>query len=291
MKLERALIVHKKSAYETYFKSCRNPRLRHLVKCGDPGLSHIRRSHDAHYGTLASVEKALRKAGMRVRRVARGVPFDERRFDLIVSVGGDGTFLDAARSAKLKPILGVNSDPRHSVGRLCSVNRADFERALDAVRGGRFRVLRLNRLRLTVNGREHRYPVLNDILFCHASPGAMSHYFLLVDGERERQRSSGVWVSTAAGATGAMRSSGGADLPIESDRIQYRPRELFEGHGVRYRLRGGKLGPASAVTLISQMEEGLVFVDGPHNPLPVHYADRVRLEKSPYPAHSVLPRL
>ena len=42
--------------------------------------------------------------------------------DIIMSLGGDGTFLKTASYIKnsQKPILGVNTDPQRSVGMLCN---------------------------------------------------------------------------------------------------------------------------------------------------------------------------
>ena len=55
--------------------------------------------------------------------------------------------------------------------------------------------------------------VLNDILICHHNPGAMSRYYLTVGRVREEQRSSGVWIATAAGSSGGLHSAGGKVLP------------------------------------------------------------------------------
>ena len=287
MKLQQALIVHKKSAYETYFKSCRSPRLGRLSALGDEGLAHIRRSHEAHYETLEAVERTLKAGGIGFKHQYRGVPFDEKRYDLIISVGGDGTFLDAARYAKLKPVLGVNSDVKHSVGRLCVTDRAGFQKSIARILAGRFGVLKMSRLRLVLNGAEWTHTVLNDILICHACPAAMSHYFLGVGRLRERQRSSGVWVSTAAGSTGAMHSTGGRVMPAGSGQMQYRPRELFDGHGVRYRLRGGVLPKGSHILFVSQMEEGVIYADGHHTPIPLKYGEKLRVSVSSDPVRTI----
>ena len=74
--------------------------------------------------------------------------------------------------------------------------------------------------------------VLNDILVCHHNPGAMSRYFLTVEGTREEQRSSGVWIATAAGSSGGLHSAGGKVLTQKSKEFQYRPRELYRGKNI-----------------------------------------------------------
>ena len=110
----------------------------------------------------------------------------------------------------------------------------------------------------------------------------MSHYNLQIDGRSEQQRSSGVWLSTAAGSTGAIQSAGGKKLPFNSAQIQYMPRELFEGHGVKYKLRGGVLPPKQKIRVISQMQEGAVYFDGAHMKSSLDYGDILAISPSRY---------
>ena len=130
-------------------------------------------------------------------------------------------------------------------------------------------------MRISVNGKTWKHPVLNDALVCHTVPAAMSRYLLTVGKTTEAQRSSGLWISTAAGSTGAVRSSGGLELPIFSTRFQYQPRELFEGHGARYKLKGGALSENERLKVVSQMHEGRIYLDGAHVCLPFEYGARL----------------
>ena len=212
-------------------------------------------------------------------------------------MGGDGTFLDAARFVDHTPILGINSDPTHSVGRFCPADRSNFKNLLERVVSGKFQTRRIHRMQIRLNQKKWKNPVLNDVLICHAVPAAMSRYRLTVNQKSEAQRSSGIWISTAAGSTGAMRSSGGRVLPVFSNRIQYMPRELFDGHGARYRLRGGLLPPArrsggdgkASLTIRSQMREGRVYIDGAHVWLPFKYGDRLEVTRSKSPLSAIYP--
>ena len=266
MSPKKILVVYKKSAYQL-------------------GLKNLRRSHDFHYQTLAAVEKALKNfKEVNFDRLARGKVFDGRKFDLVVSVGGDGTFLDAARHLGSTPILGVNSAPGHSVGRFCPACPDDFEKTLDAYLHGRLKTKRIERMQVRVNRKIWCHPVLNEVLVSHAVPAAMSRYLLKVGGKSEAQRSSGLWISTAAGSTGAIKSSGGKVLPLFSKQFQYLPRELFDGHGAGYHLKGGLL-PATrpVVTVQSQMRGGRLYFDGAHQWLPFHYGDVLQIFLSKCP--------
>lgn len=67
----------------------------------------------------------LRATGRQVK-VARDYQLTEKDFqnvDLVMSLGGDGTFLKAAGmvNSNKMPIFGVNTDPSRSVGHLTSI--------------------------------------------------------------------------------------------------------------------------------------------------------------------------
>ena len=154
---------------------------------------------------------------------------------------------------------------------------------LEKILAGKAGVKKFNRLSLSFSDGTVSMNVLNDILICHHNPGAMSRYFLTVGRVTEEQRSSGVWVATAAGSSGGLYSAGGRVLPQESKAFQYRPRELYRGKNMHYRLKGGTLKPTQQITLTSLMREGVVFVDGSHVCLPFSFGAKISVSRSPNP--------
>jgi NAD+ kinase len=124
------------------------------------------------------------------------------------------------------------------------------------------RPIRLARLAVSLDGKQIPELVLNDVLVAHQSPAATTRYILEAGGYSEEHRSSGIWVSTAAGSTAAIKSAGGRRLPLRSRRFQYVVRELYREPGRDYRLLRGILGPDEEVTLAAKMPEGRIFVDG-----------------------------
>ena len=281
MPIRNVLIVAKKSAYQTYFDEYQKRPLRELARKGDKALLGIRRSHNTHYETLAHVRKVLKKQNIPAEVSFRGEPFNPKKYDFVITVGGDGSFLEASHRVGHKLILGVNSDKSHSVGQLCTADSANFERFFSRILRGDFRTVRLNRMKITFNNKPLAFPVLNDVLVSHLCPAAMSHYLLRIGGRTERQRSSGVWISTAAGSTAAVHSAGGRVLPRSSASLQYRTREPFEGHGEHYRLTGGVLSKGRGITLVSQMQEGMLYLDGAHHSMPFRYGDKIVISGGP----------
>jgi len=247
-------------------------------------------AHQAHVRTLDKVRCHLRRRGIRFKAVYRARFVDYAPYEGVISVGGDGTFLEAAHRIRNQWILGVNSDPERSAGSFCGADGSNVEKILDRILKNGAKIQRLQRVQLELNGKRLGVPVLNDILITHRKPAAMSRYRIQLGRMREEQRSSGLWISTAAGSTGAIRSAGGRKLPRGSKGLQYRPRELYRKPGFqsrrsrfRYRLTGGEIPPNRPVRISSLMREGLICVDGEHWTFPFRYGDRLSIRPFPYP--------
>ncbi len=281
----RVLLVYKKNAYQAYLRQRRGlalfyKRSRAFVRAD---LEQFRKGYEAHRRAMEQVRRLLRARGARVRAVSRGGAADYSGHDLVISVGGDGTFLEAARYVTRQQILGVNSDPARSAGTFCRATARTFGLMFERILRGRVRIRKLSRIRLELNGKPLEIHVLNDILVTDRKPAAMSRYWIKIGKVQEEHRGSGLWISTAAGSTGAIQSAGGRRLRWNSKTIQYRPRELYQWRKSRYRLTGGILPLNRSVTVGSLMREGLICLDGENFTVPFHYGDRLRISASPYP--------
>ena len=89
--------------------------------------------------------------------------------DLIITSGGDGTFLMAASkvNSRDKPVIGINSDPTKSVGHLCLPSKYsnNFDQVIDLLKRGQFQWQYKQRLRVTLIGEaaDEEPKQLNDI--------------------------------------------------------------------------------------------------------------------------------
>ncbi len=132
--------------------------------------------------------------------------------DLVISLGGDGTLLTAARALvdKPTPLLGIN---RGRLGFLADVSFEDFESYLDAVVHGRYSVEK----RFFVEGRFYAGDelissniALNDIILHSHESASMIEYEIYSGGRLIHiQRSDGVIVTTPTGSTAYALSGGG----------------------------------------------------------------------------------
>lgn len=285
MKTRRILLLYKRTVYSRYksqkvLNSSVDPR---LLK---EQLRRLRNAHEEHTATLDYVKATLKRKGLSFAEYYRGgkIPFAE--YDIIISVGGDGTFLKAAAGATHQLLIGVNSAPTTSVGRLCVARQDNFDEVIERTLAADHHEVCWQRLALTVCGQPACH-VMNDVLFAHENPAVISRYLIKLGRTIEEQRSSGVWVASAIGSTGAIGSAGGATLDPESGQVQYLPRELYSVFGRVYQLRGGVFGPRQKLTLHSLMPKGKLFIDGGNLTLTLAYGQSCEIARSRHPIRTL----
>ena len=132
--------------------------------------------------------------------------------ELVISLGGDGTLLTAARALadKNTPLLGINLG---RLGFLADVSFEDFESYIEKVVAGRYSVEE----RFFIEGKFYRGDelistniALNDIILHSPESANMIEYEISSGGDLIHiQRSDGVIVSTPTGSTAYALSGGG----------------------------------------------------------------------------------
>ena len=132
--------------------------------------------------------------------------------DLVISLGGDGTLLTAARALadKNTPLLGINLG---RLGFLADVSFENFEAYIDEVMAGRYSVEK----RFFIEGKFYQGNelvatniALNDIILHSPESANMIQYEISSGGDLIHiQRSDGVIVTTPTGSTAYALSGGG----------------------------------------------------------------------------------
>jgi NAD+ kinase len=288
--VRRVLLLKKVTLFERYAASGREGRLSRLVEARDPLVARVSSSHDETVRARLAVRDALRAAGLAVTESSRFRRVPDGRFDLVVVAGGDGTVLGAARGIGATPVLAVNSSPSSSVGHYCCATERTFEAVLGQVLAGDLAPAGLTRIRVTVDGVPLPAPALNDCLFAQEVPAATTRYVLECAGGVEEQKSSGVWIATAAGSSGALRSAGGCTMDALDPRLQWLVREPFYhfGTGESCRLVNGFAG-TEGMTLVSRMVRAGIYLDGRHADAVAGYSSRVTITPDAPPLHLYLP--
>jgi NAD+ kinase len=238
-------------------------------------------AHEDHVQTIQTARALFQELGTNATFRYRADADTAENYDLVITLGGDGTLLWASHLVGKQPMLAINTAPRDSIGYFCGGTKDTLEKSIVAALEGKLPRTELTRMQLLLDGKVISQRILNDVLFCHECPAATTRYLIRHDGLEEDQRSSGIWVGPAAGSTAAQRSAGGRVLPASSDKLQFVVREPYMPNGTRYKLVRGLLGPDEELRILSKIHGGRLYVDGPHLRRQVDLGSEIVLKRSP----------
>lgn len=244
-----------------------------------PSVRYSAAAAREHVHTLERIHQLLQDRGIAFRTIPIEQLGPVGKVDLVITVGGDGTVLATSHFVKSQPILGVKSFGHKSVGFFCAATRGTVARFLDAIAKRGMKPRSLSRLQVRMGGHRLEELVLNECLFAHGSPAALTEYRLTIGKTTEFQRSSGVWVSTAAGSTAAIAGAGGAPMALDSDELQYRVREPYTQRH-RYRFIDGVLPENAAIKITSLTPHGTLSIDGAHIQYPAPEGTQITIKRA-----------
>jgi NAD+ kinase len=273
----RVLLVLKKTRFENYQEN--KDKLEKNPDIDD--IKEMQAGYDLHVDSIKKICAILQRNNVDYLLCPRG-ELDKKFFlgRIIITIGGDGTLLEAAHDTQKNPLLGVNSDPVRSVGSLCLATSETFELLFGQILSGRLSVKKVMRIAGYLNG--HKLPIeaLNEVLIAHENPAAMSRYTILIDEEKEFQKSSGVWIAASSGSSGAIVSAGGEVRPIDDQKMQIVVREPYFSQAIEPKFLFGFVGEQKTVTIISHMQDGCIYFDGPMKKFPFVLGSRLDLKVS-----------
>lgn len=258
-----------------------------LVQTGRRLAGQVADAAREQESTLATLLEALDRLGVephtvsvdaidaRARRAIAGARF-------VISVGGDGTLLSTSHWVTGAALLGVNSAPRSSVGYLTLARRTNLARVLARIANGTLLPQAVARIEAELDGRLLR-PALNDVLVAHEQPAATSRYRIHLGRRAEDHRSSGLWISTAAGSTAGIRSAGGQVMPLSERRLQFRARELYRVRNRVAVLETGFVEPGRELVVESAMAAGWLYIDGARMPVRFPFGARAAFRVAEQP--------
>jgi len=144
------------------------------------------------------------------------------KIDLAIMVGGDGTFLDVARSIADDdvPILGINLG---RLGFLTDISPEDMIETMEEVLSGVYQEERRNLLKVCIYENDKlvfEERAINDVVIHKKDSPRMIEFETFVDGRfLNSQRSDGMIISTPTGSTAYALSAGGPILDPGLDAI------------------------------------------------------------------------
>ena len=248
----------------------------------------------------ATVELAARASGWCRRRAidewrAQAGDIDTLRGELpttdaLVVLGGDGTFLRAARAvAEIDvPLIGINLG---KVGFLSKAEATDLEPLLDHIVAGEFRLDE----RLAIEGRilrrgstsdGERHIALNDVVVARGSLARVCRLDVSIDDSHLATFiADGLVVASPTGSTGYSFSAGGPILDPASRNLVVTPIAAYLSA-----IRSVVVSPRQVVRCrVVDAHEALVSVDGRED-LPIAVGDTVEVHALDRPIRLIEPK-
>ncbi|MDR3613097.1 MAG: NAD(+)/NADH kinase [Candidatus Obscuribacterales bacterium] len=265
--IKRAVIFIKET-YLDQVKAAGDERQLSEIAAKKAGLELVLESHRQHAQCVVQVTKALSANNIVVHAVHSNIDTlgsHMNEVDLVVTIGGDGTFLRASHEIAADiAVVGVNSAPSTSFGHFCISDGDGFLAVLSNIINGSFQPSRLLRLGLAVDDVTIAVPVLNDVLIAHRHPAGTSRYRMTVGNSDYHHKCSGLLIASPAGSTGFIRSEGGIVLPICDRQFTFVERAPFLKIGEIAEMNKGVVDGADKIVIVSEMQEGMLFIDGEH---------------------------
>ena len=205
---------------------------------------------------------------------------DDFTADVVVSLGGDGTFLEAASrvGAKQIPILGINMG---RMGFLADVTADEIDEALEAIYNDACEVEQRSVLHVEYsNGQPRSHPyALNEVAVLKHDNSSMIAIRVNIDGEYlSTYQADGLIINTPTGSTGYALSVGGPIIsptsnalglvPVAPHSLNVRPFTLCDDVEIE-------------LSVDSRSHQYLVAIDGRSESLSEDI--RLKIRKAPYP--------
>ncbi|GMS95815.1 hypothetical protein PENTCL1PPCAC_17990 [Pristionchus entomophagus] len=155
-----------------------------------------------------TIVNQLRENGMSVTLChLSSLPSRLPPLSLVVTVGGDGTFLSAAALVvDSTPVVGINSDPMGSEGHLCVGGKNRPKDLIRMLVDKDTKWTTRSRIKVTIYGGKNAHPepllALNEVFVGEKDSAKVSYYDISIDGgPAQRQKSSGFIASSASGSS------------------------------------------------------------------------------------------
>jgi len=128
-----------------------------------------------------------------------------KRSELIISIGGDGTFLYTARLCDFqRPLIGINAG---SLGFLADINEENLEYSLDLINLKKFEIEKRGILKITTT--ENNFNAVNDIYLNRVGPKLASVLLFYNGNFINEYQGDGLIIATPSGSTAYSLSAGG----------------------------------------------------------------------------------
>lgn len=161
--------------------------------------------HETYYAALARLRQSLQgiiKVQVIERSFLPNFLFAEN--DVVMTIGIDGLVVNTAKYLSGQPLIAINPDPRHIDGILIPFHVGNAAVALRQLLNTQHHIKAITMTEAVLNDGQ-RLLAFND-LFVGRHDHMSCRYQIEINGRQESHSSSGIIVSTGAGATGWLSS-------------------------------------------------------------------------------------
>lgn len=303
--MNKLLVVYMKSRYEIYLTHLKedpeNPALKKFLE-ETPDGHHLLKLDEEHNRNLEKTLNALEKSGIKYDAHYRADLCEEliKHYDQVMTIGGDGTFLEAAGHIKDKtPIIAVNTavyfdealgKRRGSEGFYAAINPFNFDKIFPLFIAGELKATALNRLLLEYESQKVEHLVMNEVSVGPEDPHSTVRYTIRAKDFEEDQFSSGLIIATPQEAW-AMSYPGGTVLPIEEKSFQAVTRANYNSRydmelGI-YKTDGIIIRHPNSIEVESKSRTATVAVDGKHKQFPFTFGTKIKVSMSDFPLNVI----
>jgi len=279
MSVEYAIIIKNKTRLETLIERFNTKaQAKFYIESSGGDFNDYENENEIFHNSLSKVQRTLStilKNKIVERSFLPSFIFNDKQ--VVVTVGQDGLVANTAKYVKQIPIVAVNPDQARFDGILLPFNTDNFLVAVDNVMANHYNSKLTSFAEAKLNDGQ-RLLAFND-LFIGATSHVSARYQITHNNKTEEQSSSGIIVSTKAGATGWLSSifnmSFGIHKFIENDnstkkyatledrQLMFAVREPFASKRSQVETTAGIITEQSKLVIQSFMpSNGLIFSDG-----------------------------
>lgn len=278
---EKIVLVTRKTRLEGLIERFNTKaQARFYIEHSSGNFDLYEQEHETYYAALAELRRGLREL-LKVQVIEREfLPnFLFTATDLVVTIGIDGLVVNTAKYLNGQPVIAVNPDPTHIDGILLPFTVAETPAIVRRALHGEMQIRPITMAEACLNDGQSLL-AFND-LFIGRHDHVSARYRIQVSGRQETHSSSGILVSTGAGATGWLSSMfnmangmlatfgeveenlARPSLSWETDRLIFVVREPFVSKTSAADIVCGAITPDAPLVLESAMPEGgVIFSDG-----------------------------
>ncbi len=189
-------------------------------------------------------------------------------YDLIITVGGDGTFLRTAQFIDDQLVLGIRAERKDREGFLTSISLSEFNKETLT----KLKVEKLPRLKVKVNNKLVNLSAVNDIFVGDKKPYKTAKYNIRFEGRAETQLSSGIIASTAIGTNAWFNSITGKSYK-DNKKLYFAVREAYKGRVHKPKLLIGS-GKQLEITALKNL---ILVFDSVSEEIQVNKGDKIKI--------------